>query len=267
MERQKAAFTLIELLVVIAIIAILVGILLPSLQRAKESTRRLVCSSQLKQVGVAITAYAGDWEQMMPWYGDKMHPYCLYRMDGDSDDDPPIPYWDPVRGKGVPMKVACLYEMGYVPEPKLFYCPSNKEDLLRFESYNDPPPWGSLPQNYNTMDSQGVSHNQWVRMGYTYYPTDPRSKKDASTGVPLEPAERIDKLDPRIPYMTDTIRRKDQISHTRQKTYAINALFKDGHVVLCNDEYVFNNEVWEQYEYGMIGWKEYYYRVFRLIRP
>ena len=57
---RRHGFTLIELLVVIAIIALLVGILLPSLAGARESARTTACSSNLRQLGVASVAYAAD---------------------------------------------------------------------------------------------------------------------------------------------------------------------------------------------------------------
>ena len=64
--HKKRGFTLIELLVVIAIIALLMGILMPALQRVRKQARTVYCLSSLKQIGVAMTAYVFDNEDIIP---------------------------------------------------------------------------------------------------------------------------------------------------------------------------------------------------------
>ena len=70
----RAGFTLIELLVVIAIIAILVSLLLPALTRARDSGRKAACISNLRQMGIAVHAYASDHDGRIP-YGPVAPPF------------------------------------------------------------------------------------------------------------------------------------------------------------------------------------------------
>jgi len=148
--RLGNAFTLIELLVVIAIIAILVGLLLPAVQKVREAANRMKCSNNLKQYGLACHSYhdvngyfppggkvipdwswtdgqKGSWQVFVLPYMEQQNIFALI-------PNPAVPYWDSITGTtggkpgGQPENTFdCLIRHTGSPISKLPYarCPSD----------------------------------------------------------------------------------------------------------------------------------------------
>ncbi len=138
--RRRGAFTLVELLVVVAIIALLVGLLMPSLQRAKELTRRAMCLHNLKSLVTAANIYAEDFDGTYPTYkqwadnpallNKYFLPYNTRNVFNGQIRDP--------DGDLVPLNLCMVWEQQLLPDPRIFYCPSQPFNYYHYDRYPQP---------------------------------------------------------------------------------------------------------------------------------
>ncbi len=117
--RRHGAFTLIELLVVISLVAVLLAILVPVVGTARSSARRTACMSNLRQVGMAIHAYAGDYDNSIP-IGPVAPPF-LSPMDFYPSTGAPTSLIS--LHTGAPVALGLLLHGHLAQQPQALFCP------------------------------------------------------------------------------------------------------------------------------------------------
>jgi prepilin-type N-terminal cleavage/methylation domain-containing protein len=171
--RRENGFTLIELLVVIAIISLLVSILLPSLNQAKELAKRASCQANLHSIGLAVNLYAGEYDGYVP-------PHAVNLLSGflSSPDYPDLPwrsyaaYWSDSWAES--FNLAILNEKEFVGTGKLFYCPSMESEYHSWDSsaqngYTMSDIWEMSPEDRHATMTSSMA----VRTSYMYKPYNP----------------------------------------------------------------------------------------------
>lgn len=134
LRNSLAGFTLIELLVVISIIALLMSILMPSLGKAREMGKRVVCLTRQKQLVTACAIYANDYRTTPTEHG-----YNETRPEAAANDWGHVMVANTATTDVEWVGIGKFYELGYVEDYTFFYCPSRKMDAWIPQLWASPP--------------------------------------------------------------------------------------------------------------------------------
>ena len=241
-DRTIRAFTLIELLVVISVIAMLLSVLIPSLRRARMQTRTVVCQNNLRQIGMGIFMYAGDYRNRAP----QAAPHELGGRAGAIPESDP---WLPTVMFGGDLPEAERPLNAYLNSLGVFESPSDRGEPLWWfdsQSYHSLPAhqlYGSsyfYASGYNrsigVFEPMGIAKLVGLDFSYEPFQTTPLPLgKTVTLDFYSRPARKV--MVGSIPIhrtMTGVV-----AVHTRAQWYKIdtkhlwaNAVFLDGHVRL-----------------------------------
>jgi prepilin-type N-terminal cleavage/methylation domain-containing protein/prepilin-type processing-associated H-X9-DG protein len=233
--RNIKGFTLIELLVVIAIIALLLAILMPSLNAAKERAKRILCGSNLKQISIGLRVFANDNNNRIPEPllkgattsgGARAYMVFYVNLSATSESDKIDEVW----------QLGYLFTDKIIEDGKVFYCPSGTR---KYEDYVGDFSWPYISDRTR-------SNPHVVRTGYSYVPSG-RKKLNLSNGMySHEYTSKYSDLNSNAIMVADYVLSLNSLNHkgTGNKSSGINALFGDGHVSFCNNRDALDPQYW-----------------------
>ncbi len=253
--KIRNGFTLIELLVVISIIALLVSILLPALNGAREQARQLLCTSQLKSMSLGFTLYANTYAGNAPrafGYDDGSYSprdnfnswfiYLAYRS--GNQVNPTM--------ESFPLNLGHLHYEGYIETGETFYCPSLalRNPSWSYDYYTEGDvAWGKEFPRHEIENSQGKDAR--IRVSYSYW---------------RYYQQRIEKLDKLQNYVIalDMFRDREDLNHLTlsREPKGFNLLWGDGHVSFSEaSESILEEDLWNVGDANTVYRREILYRL------
>jgi len=188
---RRRGFTLVELLVVIAIIALLVGILMPTLARVKQLAQQMVCGTNLSNIGKAMMLYANDYDDEYPLAGGGM---AIWDSDGQIDDWCP-PSMDIQDAFGRPLAATATITSNFYllvkytdMTTKTFVCKGDV-DTKAFR-FTDGIPQPSNPEKFELEDAWDFGQENTPGLFCSYSMHMPYRQPDRQAGFPISPTAR-----------------------------------------------------------------------------
>ncbi len=231
---HRRGFTLIELLVVVAIIALLIAILLPSLNKARFRAKITACASNLKQMGNGINIYANEWQDSIPTpfrhdaanVANGYYPYEGWFLSGATA----LPF-NPLYSMGILYappggSAAGLSGTGQITDARVFFCPAQTDSDFA---------WKAGVNGVNWLATSAVAANGNPHMGYQY---DLHVAPSAG-GVLKVPFLKLSPFPKSMSLMNDLLDDSTNIAHRNNaSTGTWNLLFADAHVDAVTSSFV-----------------------------